>query len=172
MEQVILVNSKDEAIGQMEKLEAHKHGSLHRAFSVLIFNKSGEMLLQKRADNKYHSGGLWTNACCSHPRPNEQTKDAAIRRLKEEIGLELTPRFAYKFIYKTILDNDLVEHELDHVFIGEHDGEPIINTEEASDWKYIDINELKNDISENPDKYTVWFKLIMQNIDQHHPLTV
>ncbi len=172
MEQVILVNSKDEPIGQMEKLEAHRQGSLHRAFSVLVFNKKGEMLLQKRAENKYHSGGLWTNACCSHPRPDEHILDAATRRLKEEIGLELTPRFAYKFIYKTVFDNDLVEHELDHVFIGEYDGDPKINEEEASDWKYVDVNELKSDIDQSPEKYTVWFKLIMQNIDQHHNLTL
>lgn len=171
MEQVVLVDTKDNAIGQMEKLEAHKKGALHRAFSVLIFNDKGEMLLQKRAESKYHSGGLWTNACCSHPRPEEDTTQAAKRRLQEEIGLDLTPRFVYKFIYKTDFNNDLIEHELDYVFIGEHNGAPSINTDEVSDWKYMAINDLKKDIIEHPEQYTVWFKIIVENIDKHLTLT-
>ncbi|MEP2774269.1 MAG: isopentenyl-diphosphate Delta-isomerase [Fulvivirga sp.] len=171
MEQVILVDTKDNAIGQMEKLEAHKKGALHRAFSVLIFNDKGEMLLQKRAESKYHSGGLWTNACCSHPRPDEDTAQAAKRRLQEEIGLDITPRFVYKFIYKTDFNNDLIEHELDYVFIGEHNGAPNINKDEVSDWKYMAINDLKKDITAHPEQYTVWFKIIVENIDKHLTLT-
>jgi len=167
MEQVILVNSKDHEIGQAEKLDAHERGLLHRAFSVLILNSSGQMLLQKRAEGKYHSGGLWTNACCSHPRPNENTADAAKRRLMEEMGIELSPTFVYKFVYKTELDNNLIEHELDHVFIGHYDGEPSLDSKEASDWKFEDIEKIKSDIDSNPENYTIWFRIIMENIDRH-----
>ena len=172
MDEVILVDSKDNAIGRMEKLEAHQQGVLHRAFSVLIFNSKGEIMLQKRADHKYHSGGLWTNACCSHPKPGESTEDAAKRRLKEEIGITLEPKFLYKFIYKTALDNALTEHELDHVLVGEYNEAPELNPEEASDWKFISIDDLKQDIVEHPDHYTVWFKIIVENFDRHLNLTV
>src|SRR5687768_10210348 len=118
MEEVILVDLLDNPIGTMEKMEAHRKGELHRAFSVLVFNSKGEMLLQKRSKKKYHSGGLWTNSCCSHPLPGEKIEVAASRRLKEEMGIDLMPRFSYKFIYRTDLDNALVEHEYDHVLIG------------------------------------------------------
>jgi len=166
MEEVILVNSKDEEIGSQEKLEAHKHGSLHRAISVILFNSRGEMLLQKRASSKYHSGGLWTNACCSHPRPNETSQEAAKRRLEEEMGIKAYPEFAYKFIYQTALDNELVEHEYDHVFIVTSDEEPKLDTKEASDYKYMKIDELKSEIKNNPEDYTVWFKIIIENYDR------
>jgi len=167
MDNVILVDSKDQEIGVLEKLKAHQTGALHRAFSVLIFNSKGEILLQKRADSKYHSGGLWTNACCSHPIPGESTQDAAERRLSEEMGITLRPDFAYKFIYKAMLDNDLTEHEYDHVFLGYFDGEPILNCQEASDWKYMNMNELKADVAKHPDHYTVWFKIILDNLDEY-----
>lgn len=147
----------------MEKMEAHEKGLLHRAFSVLIFNSKGEMLLQKRARSKYHSGGLWTNTCCSHPAPNESVAEAAKRRLKEEMGIDAEPKFAYKFTYKTPLDQNLVEHEVDHVFTATFDGEPIINTNEVEDWKFVEINELLVDIGSNPYRYTEWFKLIIQH---------
>src|SRR5215468_430433 len=116
MEQVILVNELDEEIGTMEKLSAHEQGVLHRAISVFIFNEKGEMLLQQRASRKYHSGGLWTNACCSHPHPGEATHAAALRRLKEEMGFETSLKKAFDFVYKTSFDNGLTEHEFDHVF--------------------------------------------------------
>ncbi|MTI22518.1 isopentenyl-diphosphate Delta-isomerase [Fulvivirga sp. RKSG066] len=167
MEEVILVDSKDNNIGKMEKLEAHKQGQLHRAFSVLLFNDKGEMLLQKRADSKYHSPGLWTNTCCSHPRPDEDTQDAAERRLKEEMGIHLRPEFVYKFIYKTQLDNELTEHEYDHVYIGEYNDTPTLAPEEASDWKFMSMHELKEDVNHYPDNYTVWFKIILESIDRH-----
>lgn len=147
----------------MEKMEAHEKGLLHRAFSVLIFNSKGEMLLQKRARSKYHSGGLWTNTCCSHPAPNESVAEAAKRRLKEEMGIDAEPKFAYKFSYKTPLDQNLVEHEVDHVFTATFDGEPIINTNEVEDWKFVEINELLADVQSNPASYTEWFKLIIQH---------
>jgi isopentenyl-diphosphate delta-isomerase len=163
MEMVILVDQNDKAIGTMEKMEAHRRGELHRAFSVLVFNSKGEILLQKRARHKYHSGGLWTNACCSHPLPGEKMEDAARRRLLEEMGIDLQPEFAYKFMYKTALDQNLIENEYDHVFTATFDGEPQINKEEVEAWKFADVALLKADMEENPEAYTYWFRLILQH---------
>lgn len=167
MEEVILVNEEDQPIGQMEKMEAHQKGLLHRAFSVLIFNSSEQVLLQKRASSKYHSGGLWTNTCCSHPRPGETVLNAANRRLMEEMGMtaDLTERF--HFIYKTDLDNDLVEHELDHVLVGQSDDLPKLNSDEAEDFKYIDLETLNKELKSSPENYTVWFKIIMEAYFDH-----
>jgi isopentenyl-diphosphate Delta-isomerase len=161
MEEVILVDESDNAIGTMEKMEAHRQGKLHRAFSILLFNSQGELLLQKRAKNKYHSAGLWTNTCCSHPAPGEKTEDAATRRLKEEMGIEMKPSFSHKFVYKAKLDKNLIEHELDHVFTGTFNGKPAINTSEVEDWKFVNLEWLKEDMKKSPDSYTCWFKLIM-----------
>jgi isopentenyl-diphosphate Delta-isomerase len=163
MEMVILVDQHDLAIGAMEKMEAHRKGELHRAFSVLIFNDKGEILLQKRAKHKYHSGGLWTNTCCSHPLPGEKMEEAARRRLQEEMGIDLLPEFSHKFIYKTRLDQDLIEHELDHVYIGQFNGIPNINEDEVEDWKFVEIAWLKKDMLEHPDAYTYWFRLIVDH---------
>ena len=160
---VILVDSNDNAIGTMEKMEAHYKGVLHRAFSVLLLNHEGKMLLQKRSQAKYHSAGLWTNACCSHPQPGEKMQDAARRRLKEEMGIDVPTEFAYKFIYKTALGNEMTEYEYDHVFVGAYDGVPHVNNLEVEDWKYADIDWIRNDVRENPDLYTYWFKLIIQD---------
>jgi isopentenyl-diphosphate delta-isomerase len=162
-EKVILVDEGDNAIGTMEKMEAHRKGMLHRAFSVILFNADGEMLLQRRAAKKYHSGGLWTNTCCSHPLPNESTRDASRRRLMEEMGINLQPTFAFKFIYKTDLDHDLVEHEYDHVYIGAFDGIPVINKTEVDEWKFMNLHSLRMDIIKYPGAYTEWFKLILNN---------
>src|SRR5688572_14586630 len=161
MEEVILVDENDNTIGTMEKMEAHRQGKLHRAFSVLLFNSEGELLLQKRAKNKYHSAGLWTNTCCSHPAPGEKIEDAAARRLREEMGIDFKPSFSYKFVYKAKLDKGLTEHELDHVFTGTFDGIPTINTAEVEDWKFVDLKWLREDLEKNPDLYTTWFKIIM-----------
>lgn len=161
---VILVDQNDNPTGTMEKMEAHRKGELHRAISVMIYNSKGEMLLQKRASTKYHSGGLWTNACCSHPMPGEKTEDAARRRLKEEMGIDLQPRFSYKFIYKTDLDHNLIEHEYDHVFVGTFNGTPAINSSEVEDWKFVNTEWLKKDIRHNPDHYTHWFRLIVEQL--------
>src|SRR5688572_9486804 len=128
MQEVILVNEFDEAIGSMEKMEAHEKALLHRAFSVFLFNKKGEMLLQKRAASKYHSPSLWTNACCSHPMPGEETKQAALRRLDEELGFTTSINKAFHFTYKAVFDNGLTEHEFDHVFVGEYQGAMQLNT--------------------------------------------
>lgn len=166
MEEVILVNAKDEAIGTMEKLKAHEEGVLHRAFSVLVYNSQGEILLQKRAQGKYHSGGLWTNACCSHPRPDEDCRDAAKRRLIEEIGIDAEPEFLYKFIYKANLDNDLIEHELDHVYTCTSDSAPQLNQHEAEDFKYISLPEMFKDMKNHPEQYTFWFKMISERLER------
>ncbi|HAC25394.1 MAG TPA: isopentenyl-diphosphate delta-isomerase [Cytophagales bacterium] len=163
MEQVVLVNDHDEVTGVMEKMEAHRTGSLHRAFSVLLFNSRGEMLLQKRAQTKYHSSGLWTNTCCSHPRPGETLEEAARRKLRQEMGIEANPRFAFKFQYKAPLDNQLIEHEIDHVFIGQFDGEPVLNEHEAEDWKFVDLHSLKQQVHTDPQQFTPWFRLILDH---------
>jgi len=159
MEEVVLVNEQDKAVGVIEKLEAHRKGLLHRAFSVFIFNSSQQLLLQKRALNKYHSAGLWTNTCCSHPRPEEEIIPAAQRRLWEEMAIKCTLVPVFTFIYKAHFDNGLIEHEYDHVFIGKTDNIPKINKEEADEWKYMALKDIKEDIIINPANYTEWFKL-------------
>jgi isopentenyl-diphosphate Delta-isomerase len=162
MEEVILVDERDNQIGTMEKMEAHRQGRLHRAFSVLLYNSAGEILLQKRAANKYHSAGLWTNTCCSHPLPGERIEDAAARRLKEEMGIDLRPAYSFTFLYKAALDKNLTEHELDHVFVGTFDGKPNVNASEVDGWKFVNVDWLRDDMQKNPEKYTAWFKIIME----------
>ncbi len=164
MEHVILVDKDNKEIGIMEKMEAHEKGMLHRAFSVFLFNSKGEMLLQQRAVSKYHSGGLWTNTCCSHPRDKEKTITAAHRRLEEEMGFDCEIEKAFHFTYKSILDNDLTEHELDHVFIGQYEGEIKPNPEEVESYKHISISELTKDVAENSDNYTEWFKICLEEV--------
>lgn len=161
MEHVILVDTADNETGTMEKMEAHQKGLLHRAFSILLFDSSGRMLLQKRSRNKYHSSGLWTNTCCSHPLPGENLETATRRRLREEMGIDLQPIHSHTFIYKAQLDKDLIEHELDHVFFGIYNGQPDVNETEVEAWKYVDVSWLRSDIEKNPSDYTVWFKLIL-----------
>jgi isopentenyl-diphosphate delta-isomerase len=165
-EHVILVDEKDIEIGTMPKMEAHEKGLLHRAFSVFIFNKKGELLLQQRALDKYHSAGLWTNTCCSHPRSNESTINAAQRRLKEEMGIECELEKKFDFIYKTEFDNGLTEHEYDHVFFGETDVIPQINKEEVHSWCYFSVHEIENELTTNPEKFTAWFKLCFDKVKQ------
>ena len=162
IEKVILVDENDNQVGVMPKLEAHQKGLLHRAFSVFIFNSKYELLLQKRASSKYHSGGLWTNTCCSHPREGEEILDAAKRRLIEEMGIDTSLRKVHDFIYKAELDNNLTEHEFDHVFYGIYNEDPIINKDEADDFKWIDMDSLNEDIKTNGDNYTIWFKIAFE----------
>ncbi|PZU93186.1 MAG: isopentenyl-diphosphate Delta-isomerase [Pseudanabaena sp.] len=157
-EQVILVDTSDRQIGVAEKLQAHQLGQLHRAFSIFILNSQGQLLLQKRAKHKYHSGGLWTNTCCSHPRPEETLLDAAHRRLQEEMGMTCELRELFSFVYFAKLDHGLTEHEFDHVFVGFSDRPPILNPEEAEDWQWIALQKLQDDISNNPDAYTYWLR--------------
>lgn len=164
MEQVILVDQFDAQTGVEEKLRAHELALLHRAFSVFVFNSKGELLLQRRALHKYHSPGLWTNTCCSHPRPGEITKDAAHRRLKEEMGFDCELEWKFSFVYKAPFDNGLTEHEFDHVFFGTFDKDPIINTEEVTEWKWVSWENLLGKIEENPQDYTVWFRIALKKI--------
>lgn len=162
-EYVILVDEQDNEIGVMEKLKAHEQGKLHRAFSVFIFNDKNELLLQQRAINKYHSGGLWTNTCCSHPSPNETIKDAANRRLFEEMGLTSDLKIVSNFIYKTDFENGLIEHELDYILVGNSNTIPKLNKDEVESYKWQSISEIKNDIIINPNQYTAWFKIALQS---------
>ena len=161
---IILVDEQDLQTGTMEKMEAHQKAMLHRAFSVFIFNDKGEMLLQKRADRKYHSGGLWTNACCSHPGPGENTLAAAVIRLQEEMGFSTGLKKAFDFVYKASFDNGLTEYEFDHVYVGSFNGEVLPNTAEVSDYCYKQIDEIRNSIQSHPDKYTEWFKIAFPKI--------
>lgn len=164
MEQVILVDENDQQIGLMEKMAAHEQALLHRAFSVFIFNSEGKMLLQQRAFTKYHSGGLWTNACCSHPRSNENVIDAARRRLHEEMGFVTPIQAAFQFTYKAVFDNGLTEHEFDHVFTGTYDGEININPDEVENYGYGLIEDIELDIQQNPSIYTEWFKIAFPKV--------
>ena len=163
---VILVDEHDVQTGTMEKMEVHQKALLHRAFSVFVFNDKGEMLLHKRAERKYHSAGLWTNACCSHPQPGEEILAAAEIRLQVEMGFN-TALKAFEFIYKTPFDNGLTEHEFDHVFIGTYNGDIAPNTDEVSDYCYKSIQEVKNSIQSHPQKYTEWFKIAFPKMEAY-----
>jgi len=159
-EKVILVNEQDQQIGLMPKLEAHEKAILHRAFSVFILNDKKEIMLQQRAHLKYHSPLLWTNTCCSHQREGETNIQAGNRRLFEEMGFNTELEELFHFIYKAPFDNGLTEHELDHVMIGYYNEAPLINYEEVEDWKWMKIEDIKNNMLLNPEIYTVWFKII------------
>jgi len=156
---VILVDTNDREIGTAPKLPAHEAGKLHRAFSIFIWGPDNRVMLQRRALEKYHSGGLWTNTCCSHPCPGESTEAAAHRRLREEMGFDcpLTP--AFHFIYRAELDHGLTEHEFDHVYFGVFDGEPVLNRAEACDWRWVAPAALDAEIAAKPATFTVWFKI-------------
>lgn len=159
-ERVILVDKDDNEIGTMEKMEAHEKGLLHRAFSVFVLNSEGELMIHQRAQHKYHSGGLWTNTCCSHPRKGEGVEEAVHRRLQEEMGFDCPVEKLFHFTYKSELDQGLTEHEFDHLFVGHYNDEPNINPDEVMDWKWISIEDLEKDLEDNPGHYTEWFKII------------
>ena len=159
-EKVILVNQNDEQIGLMNKLEAHEKAVLHRAFSVFVLNSKNELMLQQRAHHKYHSPMLWTNTCCSHQRDGETNIQAGTRRLFEEMGFKTEIKQLFHFIYKAPFDNGLTEHELDHVMIGYYNEEPKINTDEVESYKWMTIEDVKKDIKNQPEIYTIWFKII------------
>lgn len=161
-EKVILVDTQDQPMGLMEKMEAHEKGLLHRAFSVFVVNDKGEVLLQQRADSKYHSGGLWTNTCCSHPRDGEDLISAGKRRLREEMGFEVDLKYAFAFIYRAELDKGMTEHEFDHVMTGVYNDAPNPNPDEVGGWKYMKWDDLIADMTNNPENYTAWFRIIMQ----------
>jgi isopentenyl-diphosphate Delta-isomerase len=166
-EKVILVDENDQQIGLMNKLEAHEKAVLHRAFSVFVLNEKNEVMLQKRAAHKYHSPLLWTNTCCSHQREGETNIQAGKRRLLEEMGFVVDLKEMFHFIYKAPFDNGLTEHELDHVMIGYYNGEPNINLEEVDDWTWMSVDYIKEDMQNNPDLYTVWFKIIFNEFYHH-----
>lgn len=161
---VVLVNKSDRKVGIEEKIEAHRKGKLHRAFSVFIFNLQGENLLQKRAASKYHSGGMWTNACDGHPRPLEEIDAAAHRRLVEELGFDCELKKIFTFVYKADLGNNLIEHEFDHVYFGLYDGEVKACPDEVEDFKWVGMTVLKRDMSLHPEKYSPWFKVAFKRL--------
>lgn len=162
--QVICVDEQDRQTGIMGKTEAHEKGILHRAFSIFIFNDKGELLLQQRAQDKYHSGGLWTNTCCSHPQPGEDILESAHIRLQEEMGFDCNLKEIFQFTYRAELDHGLTEHELDHVFVGRFNGRPVINQEEASAYRWIGLKELKQDLQVREEAYTEWFKIAIVKV--------
>jgi isopentenyl-diphosphate delta-isomerase len=159
IEEVILVNEQDEQTGTIEKMEAHRKALLHRAFSIFIFNEKGEMLLQQRALGKYHSPGLWTNTCCSHPRPGENIETAAGRRLKEEMGIDTSLKKIFDFIYRTEFDNGLTEYEFDHVFTGIYNGPLNPDKQEINDFCFRSMEDIGQDLQQRPEKYSAWFKI-------------
>ncbi len=161
-EQVILVDADDREIGAAEKLEAHRRGLLHRAISVFVFNGQGEMLLQRRAEGKYHSAGLWSNACCTHPRPGESTAEAAARRLAEEMGFGCPLEPAFSFVYRVQLTEALAEHEYDHVLLGRYEGAPAPNPDEVMAWRWAGAEALRRDVAARPEAYTYWFREVYE----------
>jgi isopentenyl-diphosphate delta-isomerase len=164
IQQVVLVDEHDNEVGVMEKMEAHQKALLHRAFSVFVFNAKGEMLLQQRALSKYHSGGLWTNTCCSHPYPGESVADAAARRLHEELGFTTPLHKAFSFVYKAAFDNGLTEHEFDHVFVGEYEGTINPNQAEVGDYCYRSPDAIASDMELRPELYTAWFRIAFPRV--------
>lgn len=163
-EKVILVDSSDNEIGLMGKMQAHAEGHLHRAFSVFVFNQRNELLLQRRASDKYHSANLWTNTCCSHPRSDESPADASNRRLKEEMGMSCQLSHAFSFTYRCEFDDGLIEHEIDHVFVGFSEDQPDPNGEEVSQTKYASVDDIRADLIASPEQYTMWFRLCFDRV--------
>ena len=161
-EQLILVDAEDRVLGVGEKLRTHLEGALHRAFSVFIFDRRGRLLMQKRAAAKYHSAGLWSNTACGHPRPGEATREAARRRLREEMGLDCELRRAFEFLYRAEVGGALVEHEYDHVFVGEYEGDPAPDPAEVEDWRWVSMGELRRGLNEEPQRYSAWLKLAIE----------
>lgn len=162
---VILVDAFDRPIGTATKLAAHREGRLHRAFSVFIRNNAGGLLLQQRAGRKYHSAGLWSNACCSHPRPGEATGDAARRRLVEELGLSCPLEHAFGMIYRADVGRGLVEYEYDHIYLGTWNGSPRPDPAEVAAWEWVPLDTLLDDVLRRPDRFTYWFRVALLELD-------
>lgn len=169
---VILVDAADVPLGTAGKLEAHRAGALHRAFSVLVLNGRDELLLQRRARGKYHSGGLWSNSCCSHPRPGESTLDAAHRRLREEMGFDCPLSTACSFVYRAEVGGGLVEHEYDHIFLGRWDGAPEPDPAEVDGWRWVGLADVRRDVARRPARYTFWFRVALAELDARGLLPV
>ncbi len=166
-QKVVLVDRDDNTLGTMGKMEAHEVGALHRAFSIFVFNSEGKLMIHQRALSKYHSPGLWTNTCCSHPRINEDVMENAHQRLLEEMGFDCELEEAFTFVYKSDVGQGLTEHEFDHVFVGQFDEAPVINKEEVEDWQFIDMDDLRDDIDHHPGNYTEWFKIAFEKIEDY-----
>lgn len=164
-ERVILVDAEDTPVGTADKLAAHRAGQLHRAFSVFVLNDDGAVLLQRRAEGKYHSGGLWSNTCCSHPRPGEATEAAARRRLEEEMGFHCTLEPAFGMVYRADVGGGLVEHEYDHVLLGRWSGEPDPDPREVADWRWVPLAALKEEVARHPRRFTYWFRVALLELD-------
>ncbi len=164
---VILVNRDGDQVGTAGKMAAHRSGDLHRAVSVFLFDERGRVMLQKRAAGKYHSAGLWSNTCCSHPRPDEDVADAARRRLREEMGIDCELEEVFSFVYHAPLDNGLIEHEFDHVFFGSYQGSPELNPEEADDWAWMEMAALSADVRERPEVYSFWLAACLDHVISH-----
>jgi isopentenyl-diphosphate delta-isomerase len=167
MEEVIIVDENDRETGAREKLKAHREGMMHRAFSVFVFNSEGKLLLQRRAETKYHSPGLWSNTCCGHPRPGESTESAAHRRLREEMGFDCELKEIFGFTYRVEFENGLIENEYDHVFTGNSDSLPECDPEEVDEWKYMDLVALKEAMQKTPEKYTYWLRFSFVQLLEH-----
>lgn len=166
-DKVILVDSNDTPIGVMDKLEAHQKGLLHRAFSIFLFDSQGRMLLQKRAEQKYHCGGLWSNTCCSHPLPDTDMSTCLQRKLAQEMGINVTVYKAFDFMYEVTLENGLIEHEYDHVYIGEFNGSPDPNPEEVCKWCYASKEEIHQTMQQSPESFTPWFRMLYPKIEDY-----
>ncbi|HVH12289.1 MAG TPA: isopentenyl-diphosphate Delta-isomerase [Longimicrobium sp.] len=164
-ERVVLVDEDDAEVGTLEKQRAHAEGRLHRALSVFVLNPRGELLLQRRAAGKYHSGGLWTNACCSHPRPGEPVDLAARRRLREEMGIDCVLEPAFAFTYRAEVGGGLVEHEYDHVFLGRFEGDPLPSTDEVDAWRWVPADTIRDELAAAPERFTPWFRLVFSRPD-------
>jgi isopentenyl-diphosphate Delta-isomerase len=163
-EMLILVDENDMEVGTKEKMSIHREGLLHRCFSIFVFNRAGEVLMQKRAPSKYHSGGLWTNTCCGHPVAGENTKSAAHRRLREEMGFDCDMSEAFTFIYRAELDHNLIEHEYDHVFIGHYDGDVQPSPEEAETYAWLPVDRVLEEMNRQPKRYTVWSIIALKEL--------
>ncbi len=164
-ENVVLVDVDDREVGVVSKLAAHQDGQLHRAFSVVVFDESGSMLLQRRSAVKYHSAGLWSNSCCGHPRPGEGLKEAAQRRLREELGIDVALERRFSFIYETALEDGMYEHELDHVFVGCSEATPVPDPGEVSEWRRVSPQNLLSEMTADPAAFTVWFHILMRRTE-------
>lgn len=166
MEEVVLVDEHDREIGRGEKIQTHREGALHRAFSIFLFNDEALLLLQKRAQAKYHSGKLWSNTCCGHPRPGESTASAACRRLREEMNIECDLEQTFSFIYRVDFGKQLSEHEYDHIFFGRFNGDPLPDPQEVEDWKWIDMSTLARELKSNPEEYTYWLRIAFDRLGE------
>jgi isopentenyl-diphosphate Delta-isomerase len=164
-ERVVLVDENDAEVGTLEKQRAHAEGRLHRALSVFVLNSRGEMLLQRRAAAKYHSGGLWTNACCSHPRPGEPVDHAARRRLREEMGIDAPLEPAFVFVYRAAVGPGLEEHEYDHVFLARYDGDPDPSLDEVDGWRWVPVEQVAREVRDDPGAFTPWFRMVFARPD-------